>query len=315
MVERLLRFLDKHQRWFGWPLIVGASLFSLLLALAKPTIIEQIELKTLDERFRLRGPMLAPKNVVIVAIDDESIAKLGRWPWPRATMARLIEALFARYHARAVGLDIVFSEASRNPLHESAEIAKKMDAPAELLAWLRAHTEKADPDAALAQVAHRYRDRLVLGYFFYPDPRKAPAIVRAHFDQEAKKLKTSAMSVRIEGGKRLIGPPEMRAIEGNIAPLASSGAAQGFFNFFPDSDGMVRRVPLVARIGDVGYPNLDLQLLRAGMGWPEAIVRAGPAGVDGIQIANHRIPTDETGKMLLNHYGPRGSFAHVPAWR
>ncbi len=53
------------------------------------------------------GP--APTDVVIVAIDDPSIAQLGRWPWPRAVHAALLDRL-REAGARAVALDILFTE-------------------------------------------------------------------------------------------------------------------------------------------------------------------------------------------------------------
>ncbi|MNR78022.1 Alkaline phosphatase synthesis sensor protein PhoR [compost metagenome] len=51
----------------------------------------------------------APAEVVIVAIDEFSIASLGRWPWQRRTHAQLLDILTAA-NARAVGMDIIFSE-------------------------------------------------------------------------------------------------------------------------------------------------------------------------------------------------------------
>lgn len=54
-----------------------------------------------------------PEDVVIVAIDDESLRRIGRWPWPRAVHATLIEKL-TQAGTAAVGLDIILSEASSN---------------------------------------------------------------------------------------------------------------------------------------------------------------------------------------------------------
>ena len=52
----------------------------------------------------------APDDIVIIAIDEASLAALGRWPWPRATHARLLERL-AGAKPRAVGLDLILTEA------------------------------------------------------------------------------------------------------------------------------------------------------------------------------------------------------------
>jgi len=49
-------------------------------------------------------------RIVIVDIDDKSLQAEGRWPWPRAKIARMLSNLFEQYGAAAVGFDIVFSE-------------------------------------------------------------------------------------------------------------------------------------------------------------------------------------------------------------
>jgi CHASE2 domain-containing sensor protein/signal transduction histidine kinase len=57
-------------------------------------------------------------DIIIVAIDDESLKELGRWPWPRSTHARLINKL-ENESPRAIGLDIIFSEPdANNPLSD-----------------------------------------------------------------------------------------------------------------------------------------------------------------------------------------------------
>ena len=57
-------------------------LFS-LLSLKTPLFIEFLEAKTFDMRFIFRGDREPAGDIVIVAIDDESLAKMGRWPWSR----------------------------------------------------------------------------------------------------------------------------------------------------------------------------------------------------------------------------------------
>ncbi len=64
----------------------------------------------------------APGDVVIVAADDESIAQLGRWPWPRAKHARLMDQL-TRAGARAVAFDMLFTEPETQSPAADAELA------------------------------------------------------------------------------------------------------------------------------------------------------------------------------------------------
>ena len=312
MLDRLLRFLDRNERWFGWPLVLLASAASFWLAFESPAFLEQLEWKTLDARFRLRGPEKPPPGIAIVAIDDASVAELGRWPWPRTTIARLVDRVLDDYHARAVAFDIVFSEPQRNPFAEAARLLPPGVSP-ELRRTLARYASRGDADARLAEAIARHRDRVVLGYFFYPKGSRPPATVARDLDAEVARLKGSAISVRVEGGGRVIGPPEAIAIENNIPKIAGAGAVAGFFNFFPDDDGMVRRVPLVSRVGKEVFPNLSLQLLRAGLSWPEVVLETGPEGVEALRIGARRIALDPSGKLLLDHYGPAHTFPHVSA--
>ncbi len=63
-----------------------------------------------DFKFILRGQLPSDNNIVIVAIDEKSIAQMGRWPWPRRQHARLIEKLIKTYSARVVVFDVLFTE-------------------------------------------------------------------------------------------------------------------------------------------------------------------------------------------------------------
>jgi len=81
--------------------------------LLSPTFIELVELKALDVRFKARPKVKDGDEVVILTIDEKSLKELGRWPWPRSVMARLIDSLTA-YDVKVMGLDIVFAEKSQD---------------------------------------------------------------------------------------------------------------------------------------------------------------------------------------------------------
>ncbi|MGQ9730819.1 MAG: CHASE2 domain-containing protein [Candidatus Zipacnadales bacterium] len=70
-----------------------------------------LELKVDDVLFRLRAPRPTPQDVVIIAIDDASLCRLGRWPWPRFRHTQLIRRL-ARAKPKAIAFDVFFSEPS-----------------------------------------------------------------------------------------------------------------------------------------------------------------------------------------------------------
>ncbi|WP_018262623.1 CHASE2 domain-containing protein [Methylobacterium sp. WSM2598] len=72
-------------------------------------LLDRIEAPLLDLRFTLAGARPAPPDVVIVALDDATVAEAGRFPLPRGTLAALVRRLSAG-RPRAIGLDLLFLE-------------------------------------------------------------------------------------------------------------------------------------------------------------------------------------------------------------
>src|SRR3989338_501331 len=88
--------------------LIVTSIFCIFFY-TKTGFLETIELKSYDMRMRLFHPDKASEEIAIVAIDDESIAKLGRWPWPWTRMAEVIKRISGA-GAKVIGLNIIFSE-------------------------------------------------------------------------------------------------------------------------------------------------------------------------------------------------------------
>ncbi len=89
------------------------TLVILVLYFVQWGFLESIELKAFDLRARFDQAQKAPPDVAIVSIGDDSIAKIGGWPWPRSRIARMID-LLSKSGARVIGADILFSEAEEN---------------------------------------------------------------------------------------------------------------------------------------------------------------------------------------------------------
>lgn len=86
--------------------LVGVAAFGLTLLLANLSLFAFLELKGLDLLFTLRGPLSPPEYIVIVAIDEPSMAEIEQqWPWPRSLHARLVRQLH-QAGAKVIGFDI-----------------------------------------------------------------------------------------------------------------------------------------------------------------------------------------------------------------
>ena len=155
---RLLPKLTFLRALFG-PATLTAGAVALVAALfaISPPVLETIELNWLDLRFRTRGPLTPTPAVVLVAIDEKSMAAEGRWPWPRSRIAALVDAL-SRDGARVIGFDVVFSGSEEDArlalldrIENTVDKLKLDQANLELKGILQEARETVDHDRALAR--------------------------------------------------------------------------------------------------------------------------------------------------------------------
>lgn len=313
LFQEITRFLETHQHWFGFRLAVLMSLLAMGIAFLQPAFLEKIEMKSLDERFALRGPIPVDKRIVILAIDDNSLSEIGRWPWPRDKIGRIADRVLGEYGAKVIGFDVVFSEAQENPLTESVRLLSQSNqSRKDVSSWLESHHKTGDLDANFEAMLSKYSDRIVLGYFFYPYGATASSRIRRTLNQESTLLQPSAIAVSVSGDMPT-NITRMVAVEGNLPRFTRATDVAGHFNFFPDSDGMVRRVPLLAELDGFFYPNLDLQTLRVALDWLPISAEVSEVGIETLSLGDHQLPVGPDGSMLLNHYGPGRSFTHISA--
>jgi adenylate cyclase len=100
-----------------WPFVkaylIAAGAFVAVLIVTNLPFLSLLDLKGLDLLFLLRGSLPAPPEIVIVAIDEPSLAEISKqWPWPRSIHAQLIEQL-KKAGAKVIGFDILFTERSQ----------------------------------------------------------------------------------------------------------------------------------------------------------------------------------------------------------
>lgn len=92
------------------PLIIGAVLATVVYVMDQRGLLQTAELKSLDLRFQMRGPVAPRLPLVIVSIDQDSFDELNLpWPWPRTLHAELIRKL-TQAGAKVIAFDILFTE-------------------------------------------------------------------------------------------------------------------------------------------------------------------------------------------------------------
>jgi signal transduction histidine kinase len=99
--------------------------FSIALVVIVTWFVPSLSAASLNILFRLRGTIHAPADLVILAIDDQSLQRVGQWPWPRSVMATALDKL-TQAQPRSIGLDIIYAEPSTptDDQHLAAAIAR-----------------------------------------------------------------------------------------------------------------------------------------------------------------------------------------------
>ncbi len=278
------------------PALAGfaALLLVLLLQWLDPAPLHRLQLQVFDA-YQRAAPWDGPRaaRVAVVDIDEDSIERLGQWPWPRTDLATLTRRL-GQAEADVVAYDIVFSEGDRTSPEALADSYAGQDIGAQLAA-LPSH------DALLAESFDAVP--IVLAYFLNRE-----AIGRAVEPR---------MGISVNGDPPLRHVPAYRGALQPLPTLERAAAGTGFVSLEADDDGIIRRVPLVAYHRGTLVSSLSLEAARVAMkaGSPGLLTSAGSgqgtmvdAAAVSMRIDDMVIPVDNTGAMWV-HYPPSGTEA------
>lgn len=277
------------------------------------SFIHTMEALTYDARLRLTMPRTVDPRIVIVDIDEKSLAEEGRWPWRRDRLALLVDKLFDQYRVNVVGFDVVFAEQddssglrvlrdlSLNELRGDAQFQKSLEELAPRLAYDRVFAE-------------RLRGRpVVMGYYFS----------NQQIDGKGLAIGTLPPPVLPAGTfkGRNIQFARFQGYGANLAELQEAAAGGGHFTPATDADGVHRRVPVLAEYNGAYYEPLALAIVRlllkspnVAPGYPpDTLLNKDYPGLEWVEADPVRVPVDEEANALVPYRGPQGSFPYVSA--
>lgn len=288
-------WIKRRLRWTDALVPVLVVALCLLVAIWNPLALQLLRNGLFDQwqRWQPRAYQAAP--VRIIDIDDESLRRLGQWPWPRTRMAELTQRLQAAQPA-AIAFDVLFSEPDRTSPQAMLDVWQASDAVRQQLQTLPDH------DAAFAQALAGAP--VVLGF----------ALERRDHAGAVPALKARYVST----GEAPL--PYVHGFSGAILPLpalATAASGQGAIAFLPDADGVVRRVPLLMKVGDTLVPSLAAEALRVAQGSKNYITKTvSPAGVGlaEVRIGRLAVPCTPQGEVWV-HYSQPQAQRYIPAWK
>lgn len=269
--------------WIKTALAFLLSSFLTWLYLYTPAAFYSLDNRLRDFMFVMRGEVPQSNNVVIVDIDEKSLKKYGQWPWNRKLIANLLYDL-TDAGAGIIGLDIVFSEEDRSSPHRFAR-------------YLQTDKKLPNYDKLLA---HALSQTPVIGgytFSFTTTPEQNTPMIPAIFVKKG-----------LTGENYLFKP---KGVVLNIPTIQDSMYSAGFFNNIPDEGGMIRNVPLIMEYEGVLYPSLALEMLRVYSGEKRVDVVGDISGVEYIKFGDFKVPTDHTGRLVVNFRGGGKTFKYI----
>lgn len=300
-------------------LVLSAFILLILLidtsGLYKYPFIKQLENWTYDARLNFTRADSIDDRVVIVDIDENSLAEVGRWPWGRDKLATIVDNLFNFYEVDVVGFDIVFAEEDKSSGLEKFEQLARTSLRNDAL-----YQQALDEIRPSLRHDEIFADSLigknvVLGYYFKASLQEGETGVTGLLPPALTKMD-------IQWIERL---PINKAVGygGNLEILQASAKSGGYFdNPFVDADGVFRRVPLVQSYEGYLFASLALATAQAyfdSVGIELEVETEGTRGgkeyyaLETVKLKDHRIPVDANGAVFVPYRGQQGSFPYIPA--
>lgn len=302
-------------RDYGRRFAVTALLSLALLAHALGSLnlpwIDALEDTLYDVRLRLAMPRTLDERVVIIDIDEPSLARIGQWPWPRNRLEALVRELVERQKVASLGLDTVLGESDRSSaLPDLQRLVDEDLREDEILAgWLEQNAATLDYDQHLADTL-----------------RESPVVLAFYLTGDRGGHRFGSLP---EPVLRMERPPGMLDWNGYSAPiekLASAARGAGFINSTSGRDGVVRAAPLLASLDDGIHVSLAVATLQ--QAYPKAVLQIArvPGSSDGaihkLQLLGEAAMSDPvyvqpSGAALVPYRGaggPQGgSFRYISA--
>ncbi len=299
-----------HSQLFHTILLFALLLAAVVLSFSHARWREQIRNFTFDN-YNIMKPRVASDRVAIIDIDETSLAQIGQMPWPRTVMADLVKNL-SEMNAAVIALDIVFSEPDRSSPHAMAERFQSLKGFEDVLPRL---SNLPDNDTIFGLSIGK-AGNVVTGFSFTNELTKKTARQKGIF--RGKNIEQFV--------------PNLRGVSTNLKNIDKYAAGNGSFFVSTDTDGIIRRVPMLVAHKRLNsnivsiYPSLALEIIRVMdeerggrviLGNPE-YARLDPArfGIEGIQIGKKKrfIPTNAKGEFPV-YFAKSKKDWYIPAYK
>ena len=283
---RILRRWFKRKFGYARLLCIALLIGLAVMRIADPPPVEELRVRIFDA-FQVIDPRVkTARPVVIVDIDEKSLAKFGQWPWPRTRIADVVANL-TRLGAVVIAFDIVFAEPDRLNPDVAADTIRNLDD--ETRTKLRALPSN---DQLFAEAMRN--SRVVLG------ESGLPYVLR----ELDKNLPVTGLAMLGEDPQRFM--LNFPGLLRNTPVLEAAAGGRGLFTIRTERDGIVRRVPVIMQAQGLTMPSLTFEMLRLATGSDTIFIKSDVAGIKSVAVKGFEVPTDRNGQLWVHfaHHDP-----------
>lgn len=281
--------LAKIFHWRGRTFALFCLFGFLIFRIVEPVPFEHLRAQLFDALHIMEPRDRQELPVIIVDIDERSLAKYGQWPWPRNLMARLVDRV-AETNPLSIGFDILFAEPDR---YSPDRVLSHHDG---IHPEFKHHLENLPSnDQILAKSLSQTRTVLGVGVLLTTEKTEATRPV-------------SAVPMVERGGNAKASLLRFPTAIQSLEVLDTAATSRATLNAIPDFDGVIRRIPLVLDVGGTVTPTLTLEMLRIAVGAPFFALHSDKQGIRGVQIADVFVPTEPDGRIWINYSLPSANL-------
>jgi CHASE2 domain-containing sensor protein len=296
--------------WFA-----GLVISLLFLFAGSSAFLQSLERKAYDLGVQASSRNAGDK-IAIIAIDDQSIANIGRWPWSRDIHAKMTDML-AGAHAKVIGNTVFFVDPQLDPglayINKLAEFVAASSIPttspdaAQLDTLIKEAEAALNTDSKLAASFKQAGNVVVAMPFVIGEPRGNPDKPLPPYVIKNALAKVTDRIGAEEAG--LLPIPTVAALP-PIPQVGENAAAIGHLNANPDVDGAIRSEPLILAYYDKFYPSLSLQIAAKYLNLQPKDIQAHLG--EGVRLGKLNIATDSALQMNTFFYGDQNGRPAFP---
>ena len=269
--------VDKYSNYIFFTIVL---LILIIVRLNNPEFVKSISNISFDSYQKIFKYDVKRDNIIIVDIDEPSLAEFGQFPWSRNVFSTILENI-NQNQPKAVGFDIFFSEKDKQSPDEILKTYSINNIEVEnYLNSIEGHDEKFQKSLK--------NTKSILAVF--------GSLVETKISERKGKAKIFSKGGNI---KNFI--YNYKYSLGSIEELEKNSKGLGSINYIMQNDAVVRSLPLIVLFNDKLFPTFGLEMIRVGGKKTSIIANLNDNGIDNLSIKPFEFKTDKNSLIWIKY--------------